>query len=850
MMNDTFTKAKMPVSDPSQSPSFKKRPHDIIEEDDDFQSSPLKQQKTESVIVGSLAGGFDSPTKAPTVSNPRRWETLFSGTASSSTASVPVPLTSTASPSKVSPDLPPAVIPRPRTPISSGEDSGEEETNEPPTPDGRMRVFVRVRPENDKELRGNATKIVEPIDKNLLVFDPVYEEEEFYYQGKTYKEPGKKQPKNTEFRFHRIFDEESSNTDVFSAVTKQLIDQFLKGYNCAVFAYGATGSGKTHTMLGSPEDPGVIFYTTMHLYNVIESRSDEEQLELSISYFEIYNEVVRDLLTPAIGNKSGLAVREDPKRGVIVKNLSVHQPKDAQHLLDMLEYGNGNRTQHPTDANAESSRSHAVFQIFLKKSDYSSAQEMSIQLSKMSLIDLAGSERASVAYKTNRNKSVQREGSNINKSLLALGNCINALARRDPKKKQVHINYRDSKLTLLMKDSLGGSCHTAMIAAVSPSSLSYEDTHNTLVYANRAKGIQNQLTKNNVQVGLQPRNYNQALDTMSKKVSDLQEENNFLKSELNRLKSEMSKQPKNPITIKENSLDTFNEVKNRLDMLFKDRASLRRQILDAESNLRKLDLKLILRKIEKERMESLGSDRGDDDKDSFGSLHTKKLHYIDVKSNVEEKLKENAAAITQIEKDLQSKVGPFDWFLEAYFKDANLQQESKDVLQSEKHAIDISKTLVKRLEANEELVLEQADLLRYSHNFLGGIERLSEELDDRFTALQRKAEGKKSVVWRDDESDPILKTVTPHELQNVYHLGVFRANPKEVGVSHGMYSSPRRIGSRKSRQLTSVHCMTPDMPIPPIDSGTVTKGTVPSSTATASQLLRSTLSQLDHNKLH
>lgn len=121
-----------------------------------------------------------------------------------------------------------------------------------------------------------------------------------------------------------------------------------------MFAYGATGSGKTHTMLGSPEDPGVIFFTTMELFRVIETRSQEEQLDLSISYFEIYNENVYDLLSPMVGKH--LAVREDPKRGVVVANLSVHQPKDAQHLLDMLEFGNRNRTQHPTDANAESSR--------------------------------------------------------------------------------------------------------------------------------------------------------------------------------------------------------------------------------------------------------------------------------------------------------------------------------------------------------------------------------------------------------------------------------------------------------------------------------------------------------------
>lgn len=658
--------------------------------------------------------------------------------------------------------------------------------------DGRMRVYVRVRPENDRELAGNNRRVVEPIDDQLVVFDPVIEEEEYFYQGKTYKEPCRRQNKNIQFHFDRVFDEDSSNMDVYEAVTKKFIHSFLDGYNCAVFAYGATGSGKTHTMLGTNDDPGVIFFTTMELFRLIEAKKEDEQLELSISYFEIYNEYVYDLLTPAIGKQ--LAVREDPKRGVVVANLSVHQPKDAQHLLDMLEYGNRQRTQHPTDANAESSRSHAVFQVFLKKQDYTNSQEMSIQLSKMSLIDLAGSERAAVAYKTNRNKSLQREGSNINKSLLALGNCINALARRDPNKKNVHIPYRDSKLTLLLRDSLGGSCHTAMIAAVSPSSLSYDDTHNTLTYANRAKGIQLNLKKNNVSVGLQPRNYNQALDSMSRKVNDLTEENNFLKSELNRLKSQVSKVPKNPIIVNDNSWSAFNDVQNELEMHFKERVTLRKQYLEAESNLKKIDLKVILRKIEFERLESLGVDVGE--RDSFGSLHCKKLHFLDVKSQAEVKLKENDFVLSQLEKQLKENTGDKDWFINAYFQMKNSEIESKDLAIAEKHAFEVSKLLISRLETNEEIILEQESLLKNTHDMLSFLNRISDDLALRFTSLRRKVEAKKSVIWRDDQADPVFKSISRHELENVYHLNVFRLTSQ----------SPKK--SRKSRQLTSI-CITP-----------------------------------------
>lgn len=211
---------------------------------------------------------------------------------------------------------------------------------------------------------------------------------------------------------------------------------------------------------------------------------------------------------------------------------------------------------------------------------------MSIQISKMSLIDLAGSERAAVAYKRDQGKRVQREGSNINKSLLALGNCINALA--NPKKgAKSHIPYRNSKLTLLLRDSLGGNCHTAMIATVSPSSNSYEDTHNTLSYAHRAKGIQLNLKKNNVNIDLQPRNYSQAINTMTRQMTELTEENSELKQELIKLRSEISSAPKNPVTFSNDALELINANKNQLDHLFNERLDLRRQFMECESSYKK-----------------------------------------------------------------------------------------------------------------------------------------------------------------------------------------------------------------------------------------------------------------------
>ncbi|XP_050571433.1 kinesin-like protein KIF18B isoform X2 [Cygnus atratus] len=279
-----------------------------------------------------------------------------------------------------------------------------------------------------------------------------------------------------------------------------------------VFAYGATGAGKTYTMLGSEQSPGIMYLTMVELYKRIEARKDEKSCEVLVSYQEVYNEQIHDLLEP----KGPLAIREDPEKGVVVQGLSFHQPKSAEQLLEMLANGNKNRTQHPTDANATSSRSHAVFQIYVKQQDRVVGLAHDLQMAKMSLIDLAGSERASV---TNTRGERLREGANINRSLLALINVINALA--DAKSKKTHIPYRDSKLTRLLKDSIGGNCRTIMIAAVSPSALAYEDTYNTLKYANRAKEIKLSLKSNVLSLDCHISKYAVICEQLKAEVADL-----------------------------------------------------------------------------------------------------------------------------------------------------------------------------------------------------------------------------------------------------------------------------------------------------------------------------------------
>ncbi|XP_029066589.1 kinesin-like protein KIF18B isoform X3 [Monodon monoceros] len=351
-----------------------------------------------------------------------------------------------------------------------------------------VRVVVRVRPPTPRELESQRRPVVQVVDEQVLVFDPEEPDGGFLglKWGSVHDGP-KKKGKDLTFVFDRVFGEVATQQDVFHHTTHSILDSFLQGYNCSVFAYGATGAGKTHTMLGREGDPGIMYLTTMELYRRLEACREEKRLEVLISYQEVYNEQIHDLLEP----KGPLAIREDPDKGVVVQGLSFHQPTSAEQLLGMLTRGNRNRTQHPTDVNATSSRSHAIFQIFVKQQDRIPGLTQALRVAKMSLIDLAGSERAS---STHAKGERLREGANINRSLLALINVLNALA--DAKGRKSHVPYRDSKLTRLLKDSIGGSCRTVMIAAISPSSLAYEDTYNTLKYANRAKEIKLSLKSN------------------------------------------------------------------------------------------------------------------------------------------------------------------------------------------------------------------------------------------------------------------------------------------------------------------------------------------------------------------
>lgn len=329
--------------------------------------------------------------------------------------------------------------------------------------------------------------------------------------------PNRKRVKDQTFAFDRVFDDNTSQGDVYESTTKNLLDSVLDGYNATVFAYGATGCGKTHTITGTAQQPGIIFLTMQELFERIADRNDEKVTEVSLSYLEIYNETIRDLLVPG-GSKAGLMLREDANRTVSVAGLSSHRPQSVEEVMDMIMKGNEYRTVSPTDANATSSRSHAVLQINVSQKDRNADINEPHTMATLSVIDLAGSERASATK--NRGERLM-EGANINKSLLALGGCINALC--DPRKRN-HVPYRNSKLTRLLKFSLGGNCKTVMIVCVSPSSNHFDETQNTLRYANRAKNIQTKVTRNVYNVNRHVKDFLVKIDEQMALINELKQQ--------------------------------------------------------------------------------------------------------------------------------------------------------------------------------------------------------------------------------------------------------------------------------------------------------------------------------------
>ncbi|DBB11583.1 hypothetical protein WJX82_010561 [Trebouxia sp. C0006] len=451
-----------------------------------------------------------------------------------------------------------------------------------------LTVAVRCRPLTRKERSSGChliTRLVE--DKVIIVMDPAAAGKPrlpIIRRSTDIKVPSREK----RYVFDKAYDGNTDNRTLYNGVVKGLIAGVLLGLNTTVFAYGATGSGKTYTMVGTPTDPGIMVLSMSDIFAFM-AKEPDKQWDVTCSYCEVYNELIFDLLQD---NSPPLDLREDPEAGPTVAGLSKVKVDSVDTIFALLQEGNKRRKTEATDANAASSRSHAILEVTVCRSDKNHYRKQ-VYTGKLSLVDLAGSERAS---ETNNVGRQLKDGANINRSLLALAECINALGKAR-KKGLVFVPFRNSKLTRLLKDGLCGNSRTAMIATVASSSVQYHHTVNTLKYADRAKEIKTHVRQNAGTVQEHIAQYQAIID-------DLKEENDQLKRELNTLQGGEANPEDLPVATSNPAW--AQQASSALAAATRERVELQRAIVEAEDSIVRAQAELDGLQEEQARMGELG----------------------------------------------------------------------------------------------------------------------------------------------------------------------------------------------------------------------------------------------------
>ncbi|XP_013169064.1 PREDICTED: kinesin-like protein KIF19 isoform X2 [Papilio xuthus] len=410
----------------------------------------------------------------------------------------------------------------------------------------KLMVVVRVRPLRNDE----GPRIVHVVSDKMLVL-----EEEADSRRDVLRQ---RRVNDKHYIYDKVFGEESTQEEVYATVCGPLVADALRGIAGAVFAYGATGAGKTHTMTG------LMARALSHLFESIADSDDPDAYEVKMSYIEIYNENIRDLLNPGAGP---LELRDEGGNGApVVAGLSEVRALGAAHVAELLTRGDRARTAEPTHANQHSSRGHALLSVSVSKK-----VEGGIQRGRLFLIDLAGSERAGL-------RSRRLEGAHINRSLLALGNCIMALSGGAR-----YVNYRDSKLTRLLREVLGGRCRTVMVAHAAAGGAHRDTTRSTLHYAQRAAAITNRVEREIVETPMHLSQYRTVINELREEIARLKFKMKDDRSSRNKEEQKIEgnetneEEPANASHLK--------SLREAIVSTFKQQMRLRRRLMELDSHL-------------------------------------------------------------------------------------------------------------------------------------------------------------------------------------------------------------------------------------------------------------------------
>ena len=440
-----------------------------------------------------------------------------------------------------------------------------------------VKVAVRVRPFNTREKDNNCTCCIEMTETQTTIKDELGQPKTFTFDHSFWSHDSYIELENG----YLSPDDSGKYTDqkiVFDTLGKQILDNAWEGYHCCLFAYGQTGSGKSYSMVGYGANKGIVPISCEEIFKRISENKDPQiHYEVEVSMLEIYNEKVQDLLVPI--NKrppTGLKIRESKALGVFVADLTKYPVSSYEEISNKMDEGYQNRTIGSTLMNSTSSRAHTIVTIEFKQVN-TQGKLKSEKLSKINLVDLAGSERAN---STGATGARLKEGCNINKSLLVLGNVINTLADKAlGKKKDVLPPYRDSALTRILQNALGGNSKTVMICALSPASINYEETLSTLRYADRAKKIQNKAVVNESE--------------HDKVVRLLREENNDLKKKIEELSKKLLGG-----TVEDEDKEAFKELKAQYEETQKLCETMSKTFSERLEEAKKADRELGIEKVD------------------------------------------------------------------------------------------------------------------------------------------------------------------------------------------------------------------------------------------------------------